>query len=477
MNISKKINENHKKFLSEILAVVLGVSAAFIPPPIGLTVHSMWVIGLMVWAIVNWMLRPIPEYAAALIMCCMWGVFGIMPFQDIFSEFGSPTMWLIIGVLGMGAAITKSGLLGRLTLSVMKLFPTSFNGQIMAVITTGVLVAPLIPSTTAKVSIAAPIVSEVGDTLGLEKRSSGMSGLLLAMYTGFSLTGPMFFSASYFGGIVLGSFSEEFSSRFTWTFWFIAALPWSVVLLLCSYFMITKMYAPKDSKNISKTFIQDKINALGPMSNKEKITAAVMCLCVIAWIFEAKIGIPAVIPAVLGLCLLTAFDVFSVSDYSAKIPWGTVTFIGGIFAMAKVLGRVGINEWISLTIKPYMAALTSNPYIFVSVTALAIFMIRFVVVDSITPITVFTSILAPICIDAGIHPWIGAFIVYTMILTWVVKYQNSQFLIAIEAAGGEEKINHSEASKFCFVYLAIAISGLLISVPYWQFLGLITAGK
>lgn len=57
----------NKKVVHELIAVAIGLVIAFLPPPDELTAQSMWVLGLLLWAIVNWMLKPIPDYVAMIL--------------------------------------------------------------------------------------------------------------------------------------------------------------------------------------------------------------------------------------------------------------------------------------------------------------------------------------------------------------------------------------------------------------------------
>jgi DASS family divalent anion:Na+ symporter len=364
----------------------------------------MWALGVMLWAITNWMFRPVPEYVVAILMCSMYILLKILSFPDAFGALGSSTVWLVIGVLGIGTAVTSSGLMKRITLVIMSLFPPSFKGQVMALLGAGAVTAPLIPSTVAKVMIAGPIVASIGTTLDLKKRSSGMSGLMVAMYTGFCLSAPVFLNASFFAYIVLSALPADVQAHFTWTNWFLAALLWSIVMLVASYFTIILLFSPKDAKAIPKELIQEQIKALGPMSKNEKISMVVLAGCIVFWILEAKMGIPAVIPSVIGLSLLTTFGVLSVADFNTKIPWNIIAFFAGIMGLARALSVTGVNDWIAVTCGPYMSNLSANPYLFVTVTAVAVFIGRFIVVDTITPLTVFTVTLAPFCLMGGMNP-------------------------------------------------------------------------
>lgn len=74
--------------------------------------------------------------------------------------------------------------------------------------------------------------------------------------------------------------------------------------------------------------------------------------------------------------------------------------------------------------------------------------------------------------SAGISPWIAGVTSYCMIMPWFVKYQNVNFLCGYEACGGDERIGYKNTLSYAFGFHAIAIIGLLISVPYWSILGL-----
>lgn len=49
--------------------------------------------------------------------------------------------------MGISAAVSKSGLLERISLKVMSLAPPTFRGQSLALMCPGLLIEPFIPST------------------------------------------------------------------------------------------------------------------------------------------------------------------------------------------------------------------------------------------------------------------------------------------------------------------------------------------
>lgn len=65
--------ETKKKLISEAVAIAVGLGIALIPAPGGLEQKAMWTMGLLIWAIINWMTNAIPDFVCIFIMCCTWG--------------------------------------------------------------------------------------------------------------------------------------------------------------------------------------------------------------------------------------------------------------------------------------------------------------------------------------------------------------------------------------------------------------------
>ncbi len=462
-----------KRMLLEILTVVIGIVVALIPAPAGLGQNAMWTMGILVWAIANWITKSMPDVTVIVIMLCLWSVFKIVPFTTAFSAFSGSTFWLLVGVFTLSAAISKSGLLKRMSLMIMRLFPPTFKGQVMAMIGTGMVIGPFIPSSMAKISLTGPMAADIGRTLGFEPHSKGMTGMFLSMYTGFSLLAPTFISASFFGYMILALMPESVQKQFTWVFWLVAMLVWAIVVMVGSYFAITKLYSPKNTATMSKDLVNKQIETLGPVSLHEKITLLVLVICVLFWVFESATGIPAVIPAVIGGVLLIAAGVLAVSDLSACLPWNILIFSGGVMGIAGALGSVKITDWIGSAFGGPMGALIANPYVFVLAGTVIFTMLRFVLVDHMSAFTLFIVVLLPFAVASGVTPMLVGIVAYVNVMPFFVYYQNIQFVVAYEGFGGDKMAPFTSVSMYYFVYMAISTAGLLLTVPYWTVLGLL----
>ena len=463
----------YKKLLLEAFSIAVSAGVALSPPPAGLGTEAMWVAGLLVWTLLNLILRFIPDFVVLMMMSCMWVVLHIMPFQEAFESFTGTTVWLLVGALGIGTAVTKSGLLTRVALCTMKLCSPTFSGQVFAMLASGVVLSPFIPSTTAKVAVAGALATDVGERLGLEDRSWGMSGIWCAMYTSYSLMSPILMSASYFSYVILNLMPEHIRGELTLVRWTVAMLPWGIVTFLGAFASISLLYKPKHKIEISREHINEMLHDLGPVSRDEKITIAVVGICMLCWVFERQLDIPSVVPALMGMGLLMSFGVINKVDYNTHISWSLIAFVGCAINMTHAISAVGIDKWIGDNFASSLAGVISNPYLFLTAVAGAMVATRFIIIDPLTCFTLYIVVLSPFCEAEGISPWILAMCTYIFCQPWFARYQNVNYLAGFASAGGDDKLDFTKSVRYCFAYNIVALAGVLVSIPYWRLLGLI----
>lgn len=465
------IKKNWVKALGGILGIICGLLIATQTPPTGLSIQSMWGLGIVAWAIIYWIFNVLPEYVVALLMCSAWVVFNVVPFNIAFEQFSSTTWWLLLSALGIGAAVNGSGLIKRLTLHLMSFFPTTYKGQILGMLLTGMGIAPLIPSVTAKAAIMAPLSLIISDTMGYKRKSPGAAGMFSAMYAGFICTGPIFLSASINCYMARGFLPIDVQIQFTWVEWLLCTMPWGIVLLAGSYFALILLYKPLKT-NLANDFCKKQLIELGSISRNEKITLIVLISTLLLWMSEGVHGISSTLVALIAWSVLLGFNVYGRYDFRKEIPWDSIIFIGVIFNLGSVLPYLNIDKWIGDTIGYIIIPVMANPYLLILVLTITIYIARFILVSMAATITIFLAVLVPFAIQAGINPWIIAFIILTSINIWLAHYQNSTYLTAYYATDGV-MVKHSQMAKMSLIYMLLSLLGLFLSIPYWKLLGLI----
>lgn len=461
-----------KQIIGLVLAVVACAVIMLLPTPEALTPQAMSVMAVFIAAVILWVFDTFPLFITALIMCLLWIIIGKLPITTVFYTFSATNFWLVLGALGIGLAVGESGLVKRMAMVLMKLFPKTYKGQVLALLLTGTVVSPVVPSTMAKMAIAAPMSVGISEGLGFAKGSKPTAGLFLASYAGYQLTAPAFLSASFMSYMLLGLISSEYSAHFTWINWFLAMIPYLVITIIGWYITIPRMYAPKMTKEeVAEAAKNLKTQDLGPMTYREKAALVITLIALVMWITESVHGIGSALVSVAAICLFIIFGVISPADYSKKMNWNLLFFITCVLCAANVMGSVGIDAWLVSLIGPMFSAVSGNIYLFVVVVIVVCYVSRLLIAEMTTAMSVTLILLAPIAATAGYNPWVVGVVIYASAYTWNTYYQNSSFIVSHGLVGGEEVVNWKHCRPAAIAFMIINFVGLIVSVPFWQILG------
>jgi len=459
------------KVFGLLFGLVAGFAVALMEPPAGLSVPAMWTLGIFVGGVIFMIFDVMPDYLVTLGMCTLWALFKTVPFDKAFSFFSNANWWLMIGALGMGVAAAQCGLLRRISLMIMNVFPATFRGQTMALMGAGAIICPLIPSTAAKGSIFPPLAVGVGEAMGYEPKSKGAAGLFSAVWLGFICAFPAFLSGSFLCYMMRAVLPKEVQAQFDWIYWFLMALPWTVVFYVLSYLAIQYLYKPQ-KEALPKGYAAEQLALMGPMNWKEKLTLIVLLVSLLCWMTERLHGVSSAIVSLLAVILLLWAKVFDRPEFRAKMPWDVIVLVGTIIGIAAVFPILKIDKWMAGVLAPYIGPLVSSPYIFLAGCLILIYIIRFFFISQTGSIVIFTVMLVPMAQQAGVNPWIVGLLTMTAVMTWNVFYQNANYIIAFSATGGEY-VDKGMMVRMSIAYMVINLVGFMVAIPVWQLMGLI----
>jgi DASS family divalent anion:Na+ symporter len=462
---------NLKKIFGAIVAIVLGVFVALHAPPQGLTVPAMHAAGVLVWAIFFWIFNVIPEYVTSVLMCTLWVTIKAVPFSKAFSSFSDSNWWILVGAFGMGVVANKTGLLRRIALLILNIFPATFKGQSWALLGVGTLLSPLIPSSSAKAAIASPLALAISDSLRCARKSRGACGIFGAMWLGFCGIGtPGFMSGTFINYATASRFPEHY--HVTWVAWMLYAAPWMLVMFFGVGLAISFLYRPLEQLPLPSGALPEELARLGPMSRAEKITAVVLVLTLVMWILEPLHKISSGEIALFSICILLGFSVLGREDFRKGVDWPAIIYIGCLINIGAVFQALKIDLWLGQALSPVIARSVANPYLFVVAMALAVYAFRFVMISITSSVVIISVVLGPLVMMHGMHPWIVAFIAMACANIWFFFFMNAWFVLAFYGAGGE-LVEHRQMVKLSTAYAIINIVGFLVCVPYWRYLHLI----
>ena len=503
-------------------ALAAAVLIAICPIP-GLSYQATAVLGILIMAIVWWITGVLPEFVTAVVMAVLFVVVAGISVGATFSTFASSTWWLLLSAFTLGVGMKTSGLMRRIALAIVRKFPRTFRCQVIAQLVTGTVLGPLIPSLAVKGAMLAPLAMSIGDELGYERQGKRATGLFAAMLVGIRTVAPTIVSASVTGYALMATLPADVQEQFNMASWFVAALPWLVVVLALNYFLIMGMYgrgekagsssetvgAPGNAQSLEQSSLrcgtrfvgaaecadskQDEAESsavessrggtdlndnqsipdcLGPLSAVEKRMLAIILVTVVLWATEPFHHISAMAVGLAALVFMFVLKVIDAAAFRSGVNWTSLLFIGIALGLGSVFAEAGLNDWVMQTCGPAFQALAGNPYLLVLGIGVITVVLRFLIVSEVAYLNLLMAFLVPMAASVGVNPWVLGFSAYALVIAWFAKYQSPIYLAAFYAVDGK-MAKHSELAKYCGVYLATCLAGLVVCVPYWQWMGLL----
>ena len=455
---------SRKNLVLLVVSIAVGVVIAHIPPPEGLDSVGMTYLGIFVGMLVALISNAVPSWAACLGALALMVAFRVGTVAEVFSAFGGSIVWLMIAVFTFAAAIENSGLLTRLALKMLSVFPKNYRGQVLSLMAAGLVISPLIPSNNAKTNLLVPMATEMTKQVGYEKKSGPALGLLTAVFIPPYIGSHAFLTGSANVAFMLGVIGLSFS----WVGYLSMTWVWLILLLVGTYIFCMVFCRPKEKLNLPASYFSDKYKELGKMKKEEWVALVVIAVCRVLWIgnfFDAGMV------ALLGGIVLCAFGILKPSDFQTRIPWGLIMFIGAIISIAGFMSPLGVSAWIATVLGPIVSPVISNVWIFVPVLLIITWVLRAFIPAQGPCLIILFSIFGPLLPDAGISLFILGFVEYIGGNIWFNSFMNP-FVIGTLGVAGNEYVTIKEFKKSAYAYAVISIVAMMGSIPLWMAMGL-----
>ena len=454
--------------LTLVVAFVIGTMS---PPHEAMNQASMRFLGIFVAMLIMLISRVIEDWVASFFVLVALIVFKVAELNVVLAPFGQSTIWLMIGVLAMATGISNSGLLKRIATKILTLFPATYKGMILAMMSSGVAITPLVSSVIGKGTLMAPVATTVSEQAGLQPGGRAALGLFSATFFTSYIAGSAFLSGSGYPAFLLGLMPGV---KMAWMDWFVASSVWFLFILLGTYIFCMTYCKPKPGEmvELDPELFKARYAELGPITNNEKYAVVVVLITLTLWITQSIHGIDAGTVAVLAVAAFGAYGLLPVKDFVARTPWPLVVFVGMLLSASSFITSLGVGKWIAFMLGPILAPVLSSPWIFIPVLCITVFLLRFVIISMLAMLAIIFAIFGPLVGDAGISMYVLLFSGFMCCNVWNTKYQAS-VILPVWAAGGGKYVPYEMFSKSSIAYMVMCIVGLTASIPLWQMLGLI----
>ncbi|MDR3346115.1 MAG: DASS family sodium-coupled anion symporter, partial [Campylobacteraceae bacterium] len=290
-----------------------------------------------------------------------WGLTG----------FANSTVWLIFAAFAIGLGYQQSGLGKRLALALVKKLGKSTLGLGYAIALTDGILAPFIPSNTARSGgVVYPIVSSIPPMFESypDKNPRKIGGYIMWVALAItSVTSSMFLTGLAPNLLAIETASKAGVETVTWLNWFIAFLPAGIILFLATPLLAYIVYPPevKGSPEIIN-WAQEEYAKLGNISAKEIYMIIISVFALVFWILSSVsavkgslIELNGTTTALIVIVLMLATKIISWNDFLSNKPaWNVLTWFGTLVALASGLKNVGFLDWLSNILKDYLVNFT-----------------------------------------------------------------------------------------------------------------------
>jgi DASS family divalent anion:Na+ symporter len=451
------------KIVGLIIALALG-GLAFAP----FVDLAQWRFALLFCAaIALWVTEPVPNVVVSLglIAALVLALPYIAP-ANTFRGFAGMTWIFVFSVLGLAAAVSRSGLLLRVGLLLVERVPARLGWQSAAFLITGIVLTPLLPSAMARGAITAPLAEGVVDAMKLPERSAASATIGLSAWIGAGPFMFLFLNGSPVCLLAWFTMPPTDQTQFTWLQWFISAAPLGAIIAI-GCFVAMRVLLPSGPVAVpARAPLRLQRAILGPLSRRELAILAIVSFMLIGWIVAPLFLWQAGLVALIAFVAVTV--VMGVSDLK-NLDWDYLVFFGVALTAVDLADGMGYGKILGDFTATFLSQLGLGGGAFVLLVGVLTILVKSLLTAD-QAVFLLVLPLVPVASHIGISPWLAAIAILALGLSWHVPAQSPEYLVAYGAAHGR-LYSHAQARKMAFAYQAIALAGLVICLPYWHLLG------
>ncbi|MEQ9438102.1 MAG: DASS family sodium-coupled anion symporter [Cyclobacteriaceae bacterium] len=332
----------------------------------GLDPKAIKVLAVAGWMVLWWVTETVPLPVTALLPLLLFPILDIFPIAEATAPYASPIVFLFMGGFLIALAMERRNLHRRIALNLIRLTGTNANGIILGFMLATAFLSMWI-SNTATTVMMLPIAVSVIDLLQ-DQQPEGAGdgyrkfalGLMLCIAYSANIGGTTTIIGTPPNVVMVGYMQEFYGREIAFGRWLFVGIPICVVLLTCTYLLITRVLFRHRLKRLagSGEIIASKLRELGAMSRAEKLVAAVFALTAFCWIFQTTLNdwlgdryLDNTIVAMGGGLLMFIIPAsLRKQEYlldwksTERLPWGILLLFGGGLCLAKGMETTGVVQ-------------------------------------------------------------------------------------------------------------------------------------
>ncbi len=464
--MQKEFTMKNKRIIGLIVGVLVAIIINLMPLD-GLSAEGKMCLALSLMTVVFWAFQIVQSGYSSGLYLVLLIIFKVADPSVVLSPWVGSTIYLVIGAYLIASAVKSSGLGERIAYSFIIKFVNTYKSIIISVFVLTFILSILIPHPWPRAFIIMSVMSVVIKSANIPKED--------AVNIGFSVFAAAVPVSMVFltGDSAINSMAVQASGvDISWMQWFIYMGPPAIMASILTCILILILFKPTREVMINKEEIIEKLNLLGPLTNKEKRTLIWLLAAIVLWLTDSVHGIETGWITLLVAMLMSLPVIGEILEPRqwGEVPIHVIMFLAAAMAIGKVGAATGMNNWIAETVLP--SSIPSNPYalaIIIAVISMGIHMILGSVIAvlgiAIPALLIFTE-------PMNINPMITTFLVYSAIgAHYILPFHHLDVLVGQGKENG--MYGQKEVIRLGIPLTAVVFIIIIFEIIYWKLLGLI----
>ena len=420
--------------------------------------------------VVLWAFSLLDEFVPPLIAVLISLFIGLAPASEALGSFASPTLFTLLGVFALAAAINFSGLGERFGLALLLRLPNQPFLQQLGFLGTGLVLSPFVSSSNSRTALMLPLFESTARILQLPPRGPAITALIAATFGGASLFSPMLATSKSASMIGLSLLPRQVQDTFLGLFWLQAAAVVVLVLLLTQALLLLRLQRGAAATPLDRAALAAQLMRLGPINQEQWLVIAALATFALGLVSQSWHHIDVAWISGLALILLLVSGVLTKQRFREGLDWPMIFFLIGNGCLVNVMDYVGFSRVLGELINRLLGFTSASIWLFIAACLVVTVALRLCLPLNAGMLVAFV-VLLPLAMAQGLNPWICLFLCNVFSDIWFLPYQNSAYIQVLSNCGDQFDQARFLAAK---QWLNLAsLLGVALSVPWWNRLGLI----
>jgi len=359
------------------MGLALFLLLLFLPAPSGMETPAWRVTAVTILIGVWWVAEAIHPTVTALLPLVLFPFLHILTPQEVSAIYADPVIFLFMGGFLIALAMEKWNLHRRIALQILSRVGTSPHTLTLGFMGTTAAISMWV-SNTATTMMMLPIATAIlahADSQGYDTKKGFGTALMLMVAYGASIGGVGTPVGTPPNVIFFGAFTKLFpeAQPIVFSQWMLFGLPTVIVLVVVTWAYLAFLVFPFPTLGwqSDRQFLQERLQALGPMSSQERKVLTIAALTALLWIFREDLpfggltipGWKHLLPSSVTIqdstvAMAMAILLFLIPadrqkgmflldwETAERLPWGVLILLGGGLALAEGVEKSGLAVWL-----------------------------------------------------------------------------------------------------------------------------------